>query len=204
VPSRDILFFHSDSMPYGVSYGKWTARWWQWFLSTPRSINPVLDETGRFAHVNQPAKDVWFLAGKLADKNRRLPMRFCKVPTGRSILFPVINCEANPLEYTDLMSDQDLIDRVKNDEDTIIKKECFVDGAQISTQRIKSDPSVFNVKIDEDNSVNVEGGQITRASADGYWVFLKPLPWGEHIISFEGSCEYGELNTGANYRIEIK
>ena len=126
-----ISFFSADCMPYGEMYGHWTVKWWQWFLSTPKSINPVLDGTGEYSHVNQPSNHVWFLAGKLADEDDELPNRFCRIPRGRSILFPVINCEANPLEYPELRTDQDLIARVKKDEDTIVKKECFVNGKRI-------------------------------------------------------------------------
>jgi hypothetical protein len=115
----------------------------------------------------------------------------------------VINCEANPLEYPELRTDQDLVERVKRDEDTIIKVECAVNGKRIPAQRAKSDPLIFELRINEDNAINVKGGGSACASADGYWVFLKPLPIGEHIISFEGSCEYGKLNSGANYRLEI-
>jgi hypothetical protein len=199
----EISFFTADSKPYGGTYGHWTVKWWQWFLLTPKSINPAIDRTGKYAHVNQPSTYVWFLAGKVVEEDRNLPSRFCRIPTGRSILFPVINCEANPLEYPELRTDQDLIERVKRDEDTIIKKECSVNGKMIPAQRVKSDPLIFELRINEDNAANVKGGGSTYASADGYWVFLKPLPIGEYIISFEGSCEYGKLNSGANYRIEV-
>jgi hypothetical protein len=199
----EISFFTAYSNPYGETYGHWTVKWWQWFLSTPRSINPVVDGSGEYASINQPSENVWFLAGKLADENRKLPNRFCRIPSGRSILFPVINCEANPLEYPELRTDQDLIDRVKRDEDTIIKKECSVNGKKILAQRVKSDPSIFELRINEDNPIDVRGGGTANASADGYWVFLKPLLVGQHIISFQGSCEYGKLNSGANYRLEV-
>ena len=200
----EISFFSADCEPYGEMYGRWTVKWWQWFLSTPKSVNPVIDESGDYAHVNQPPNNVWFLAGKLADdEDKKLPNRFCRIPNGRSILFPVINCEANSLEYPELQTDQDLIERVKRDEDTIIKKECYVDGKSIPPQRVKSDPPIFELRLNEDNAISVKGGGNTYASADGYWIFLKPLPTGEHIISFQGSCEYGKLHSGAKYRLEI-
>jgi hypothetical protein len=200
----EILFFTSDCTPYGETYGRWTVKWWQWFLLTPKSINPVLDETGKYADVNQTYNDVWFLAGKFADEDRKsFPNRVCRIPAGKSILFPVINCEANPLEYPELKTHQELVEHVKRDEDTIIKKNCSVDGKEIPAQRIKSDPLVFELTINKDNAANIKGGGNTYASADGYWVFLKPLPKGEHFISFQGSCEYGKLNSGANYDLEI-
>jgi hypothetical protein len=198
-----MQFFKGNTKPYGFSYGHWTVKWWQWFLSTPKSINPVLDTTGKNAHVNQPSAHVWFLGGKVVDEGKNIPSRVCRIPRDRSILFPVINCEANSLEYPELETDKDLIDRVKRDEDTIIKKDCYVNGKGVSSERVKSDPDVFDLEIPEDNVANLKGGGSTRASADGYWIFLKPLQPGEYIISFMGSCEYGKLNSGADYHVQI-
>jgi hypothetical protein len=200
----EIFYFTEDSLPYDETYGHWTVRWWQWFLSTPRSINPVVDRNGEYDYVNQPFDDVCFLVGKLADEDGNLPDRFCRIPTGRSILFPVINCEANQLECPELRTYKDIVERVERDQDTIIRKDCFVNGKRISPQRVKSDPSIFELKIDKENVFDVKGGESTSASADGYWVFLKPLPLGKHVISFQGSCEFGKLNAGAIYHLEVR
>lgn len=197
-----VSFYNAESVPYGETYGHWTVKWWQWALSIPKSINPLVDRTGEYSHINQPSKDVWFLAGNLADESMNLPNRFSRIPSGRSILIPVINCEANPLEYPELKTERDIIERVKSDEDTIVRRECSVNGKGISAQRIKSDPLIFELRINEDNPINVTGGTV-HASADGFWVFLRPLSIGEHTISFRGSCEFGKLNSGANYRLEI-
>lgn len=55
----------------------------------------------------------WFLPGKVGDENRSLSNRFCIIPFARSILVPVINCEANSLEFPKLSTDQDIIEHVK-------------------------------------------------------------------------------------------
>ena len=199
---REVPFYTAESAPYGETYGHWTVKWWRWVFSIRKSINPLVDRTGKYSEMNQPSKDVWFLAGKLVDETMNVPNRFCRIPAARSILFPVINCEANPLEYPELETERDIIERVRRDEDTIVRKECSVNGERIPVQRIKSDPAIFELRIDEDNPINVKGG-IVHASADGYWVFLKPLVTGEHRISFQGSCEFGKLNSGANYHLEI-
>ncbi|HXJ75133.1 MAG TPA: hypothetical protein VNM37_19920, partial [Candidatus Dormibacteraeota bacterium] len=39
------------------------AQWWRWAESAPASVNPVADQTGQFAAVNQPKGNLWFLAG---------------------------------------------------------------------------------------------------------------------------------------------
>jgi len=198
-----IETFDGDSYPYGISYGSWTARWWKWALSTPGPINPVLDERGIYSKINQPLQDVWFLAGKFGDEKKIYPQRQVTIPKTKSILFPILNCEANSLEYPNLKSSDDLIKHVLHDVDTVVKKQCYVDGKQINPVRVRSDPPVFPLTIHEDNGVGVKGGGYTYTASDGYWVFLKPLPLGIHIIDFEGSCEFGRLCSGAKYRVTI-
>ena len=197
-------YFSADSCPYGMTYGEWTVKWWRWFLSTPRSRNPVLDSSGKYAAVNQPSHGVWFLAGKLADENTSLPSRYCSIPSGRSILFPVISCEANPLEYPELRTEEELINHVTADENTIVEKVCLLNGRPVPVQRVKSDPPIFGVTINEDNVYNMKGGQTTIAYGEGYWVFLKPLSPGDYELSFRGSCELGRLRSGAKYKLNVQ
>lgn len=198
------LLFAADSSPFGKTYGNWTVAWWKWASAIPKSLNPVLDVTGEFSGVNQKERFVLFLAGKLADSSRNFPTRSYTVSNEKSILFPIINCEFNQLENPELKTTQDLARRVEEEEGGISKIECALDGMKIQPQRVKSDPLIFDLDIVENNLFNIKNIGRTHASADGYWVFLKPLPHGEHIISFCGSCEYGKLNSGATYFLEVR
>lgn len=197
-----ISSYDANSRPHGKSYGSWTVEWWRWVLAIPKFKNPIMDATGENTSIHQNNEHVSFLAGKMASENTILPTRSCTVSSRKSILFPVINCETNQLEQPELKSHQEIIDRVKKDEDSIIKRECYVDGKPIIAERIKSDPVIFTLRLAEENVFNVKGGN-TYASADGYWVFLRPLPKGDHIVSFHGSCEYGKLNSGAVYHLWV-
>lgn len=198
-----ISCFKSDSNIFNKSYGQWTVLWWKWALSTPRSKNPVLDKTGENHAVNQPSSDVWFLAGVFGDEEKYHPTRKIKLSEGLSILFPVLNCEANSIEYPHLKNDNDLIKHVIDDVGSVIKKDCSINNMKVIPERVKSDPTIFEFIIPKDNVLGVEGDQVVRASADGYWVFLSSLPKGNYLIDFEGSCEYGRLSSGAKYELEI-
>ena len=33
------LAFSANSKPYNLTYGEWTARWWQWGYSIPKAVN---------------------------------------------------------------------------------------------------------------------------------------------------------------------
>ena len=201
---EQVGFFTASDTPYGKTYGNWTVEWWRWILGIPKRVNPVADKSGEYTTMNQQNRDVYFLAGKLAEEQDGLPERYCKVSAHKSILVPVINSESNPLENPELKNDEDIVKRVRSDENTIVRSQCYLDGKVIPTQRITSDPLIFEVRMVDDNLFNVRTGGMTHASADGYWTFLKPLPRGEHTISFQGSCEMGRLHSGAIYNIDVE
>jgi hypothetical protein len=202
-PSKQetLGYFTPTSMPYGLSYGQWTVRWWLWLASIPTDNNPAADGTGQYCGVNQTDPYVWFLAGTFGGKTAH---RKCTIPNGRSVLFPVINYEMNSLEKPELQTESELIKHVQDDEDDIINLEAIVDGQTIPIFRIQSDPLLFTLKIVEDNPLEVKGGGITSATSDGYWVFLKPLATGEHKIYFSGSCSAGSRNVKVSYDLTVK
>lgn len=197
-----IDFFTSDSSPYGVTFGAWTVRWWKWWFSIKRDRNPAIDKTGIYANQKQ-SKPTWFLAGTWVSEERKHPHRKCSIPSGVSILFPVINCEGNPLEYPDLRSKKDMKDRILHDMNTVRKLECFVNGEEIPPQLVESDPQFFHIKIRRDMAENRKGGD-TLMTTSGYWIFLEPLPEGNYHINFEGSYQYGKLYSGATYDISVR
>jgi hypothetical protein len=115
----------------------------------------------------------------------------------------VLNCEADSIEYPDIRNDQDIINHVLNQVDSIEKKDCYVNGKRIAPERIPSDPRIFDIWVNPDFDKYHKGGGSSKASADGYWVFLKHLPVGQNSIHFAGSCENGSINSGATYELSV-
>ena len=199
-----IQFFSNTDRPYGRTFGAWTAEWWQWIMAIPKERNPLHDPTGEHWNIDQPSSDVWFLAGNFASKDMPFPRRSIKkMAFGRGILFPVLNCEASFLEYSELKTHDDLLRHVRDDVNSVVKNVLFVNGIRYKGIRVPSDPKIFRVTIGENNAFNIKNSGLTDAVADGYWAFLKPGLKGRYSISFEGSCENGRLNAGANYELEI-
>jgi hypothetical protein len=195
--------FTKIDMPYGKTYGAWTVKWWQWALSSSKESSAVNDPTGHNSNINQPSTDVLFLAGNIAYINKNYPHRNISIEYGRSILIPVLNCEANSLEYPKLKEHDDLIRHVEHDVSTVVKKDLIINGISLESVRVQSDPRIFKVTINEDNAFGINNPGSVDAAADGYWTFIKPLPRGRYTISLEGSCESGRLNAGASYDVKI-
>ena len=147
--SNLIRYYRHDSRPFGFSYGQWTVKWWQWALSFPKSINPVIDPVGKFANMKQ-SYNVFFLAGKFGSHDKDFPRRTWTGPFGKSILIPVINYEANSFEYPELRTEQDLLDNVSRHMDGIVLKECLMNDQLITPQRVPSDPKMFPLSVNED------------------------------------------------------
>jgi len=196
--TKVIEYFTPELKPFGASYGNWTVRWWRWFAGISASRHPGLDETGENASVDQFEHNVWFLAGTFGGKTVE---RTCRVPAERCILFPVINYEMNALEDPKLRTRLDIERSVLKDQDDIINLEAIVDGQRIPIYRVRSDPTFFSITVPQDNAVELPWGGTTEATADGFWVFLKPLSKGEHEIYFSGSCTAGTRNVKAVYHI---
>lgn len=171
-----------NSKPYGLTYGEWTAKWWQWVLSIPTQDNPGVDETGEKCAVGQNNTNVWFLAGTGGGQVTRT----CTVPAGKAILFPILNVECDYLS-PDMKTESDLRICAKDDQDKATNLQATVNGVAIpdlKTFRVQS--PLFNATIPKDNIIGLPPAT-TQAISDGFWILLKPLPAGQHEIHFTGS-----------------
>jgi hypothetical protein len=170
-----------DSQPYGLSYGQWTAKWWQWVHSIPTANNPMLDQTGEdCTQAQNQTGPIWFLAGTGGGSVERT----CTLPAGKAILLPIINVVG---VRTAGETEEELLTGIKESIDTISTLEASVDGIplqNLSNYRIQS--PFFNDTLPNDNLLGVPEGTYPAIS-DGYWVFLEPLPPGQHEIRLRGA-----------------
>ena len=178
------IFFRPNSRPYGLSYGEWTAKWWQWAYSIPRNEHPAYDPTGANGGKNQ-TEPVWFLAGTFG-KN---VVRKCSFSNRNSVLFPILNTECSFAVFKQLKTLEQLYGRAKTIQDHVTRLHVTIDGVDISESelqefRVQSPP--FTLVFPEDNILGLPMNTTTTAVADGNWVFLKPLSPGIHELSFKG------------------
>lgn len=210
VKEQTIEWFTPEEKPFGISFGQWTVRWWQWALSIPKNINPVTDKSGIYANTNQDER-VWFLAGTWGEGEK--VKRYCSLPHNKAILIPIINYETNRMEKPNLISYSEMVKDATEDQNDIRVKDFKINNDESvpirhaesihnAIFRVKSDPSIFPLYIHPDNYFKLKGGK-TDATADGYWVFLKSLPKGKHQLYFHGACSAGTRQTTAEYNIEI-
>ena len=181
--------FSSDSKPYSLTYGDWTARWWQWGYSVPKNSNPAYDDTGKNCAQGQKGP-VWFLAGTYGHPVDRV----CTIPAGKAILFPILNSECSFAEFPKLKTLSQLHTCAKAIQDHVTTLYAIIDGIPIPNlqeYRIQSPP--FNFTLPQNNILGMPADTTTQAIADGNWVFLKPLSPGIHKLMFKGGVQQSKI-----------
>jgi hypothetical protein len=179
--SGNPAVFPPDSQTFGLSYAEWTTKWWQWAYSIPTTNNPILDQTGKdCAQSQNQTGPVWFLAGTGGGSAERT----CTIPAGKAILLPIVN---SLNLRTAGESNEELLTAVKERQDKVTTLEASIDGTplqNLSSYRIQS--PFFEVTLPDDNIVGEAAGTYLSVS-DGNWLFLKPLPPGQHEIRTHGT-----------------
>lgn len=184
---NNSMIFPPDSEPYGLTYGEWTAVWWKWFLSIPTKENPINDPTGELCDSGQSGP-VWFLVGSGGGEAKRS----CDVPAGKAILIPAIIVECSKAEDESKQTEADLRACAKSDQDLVTDVWATVNDVEIPDEQVyRVDSPLFNFTFIADNVISAPEGP-TEAVSDGFWIFLKPLPPGNHDIHVGGILQEGD------------
>jgi hypothetical protein len=173
-----------------VALAQLTAEWWQWVLSIPAPINPLLDSTGDHCMVGQHGS-TWFLAGSWLSGPQTLD---CDIPQSATLFFPVINMinfdtpnqctQGGPLPSSTYRAlSAEYIAGAFNMSVTL-------DGKPFGPlQRVQS--VVFEISLPDDNifvgvspcvAPELTGGVYSPAVDDGFYVRLNPLALGTHTL----------------------
>jgi hypothetical protein len=171
-----------------------SAQWWEWALSIPTSVNPLLDTTGENCMVGQRGS-IWFLAGVFGGSTAT---RTCSVPADNVLFFPVANFvnfnspNVCGQDATNLTVEQ-LRGPAHDFIDGVTSKSVTVDGQSVATRRITS--KVFEVALPEDNVLdapckkahlgNVPARIYSPAVDDGFYVTVGPLQPGPHSVQIK-------------------
>jgi hypothetical protein len=201
--SLSISIFPIESSPYGLTYGEWSARWWQWLLSVPRSKSPAFDSSGDNANVNQFDPNVLFLCQTIysVKKARTTQDRAVTMRAGRSVFMPIINWLS--VFHVDGKTDEELVSVAKKRMDVVSELEVVINGVTIKEglERYRVRSPFFDLVVPEDNIFELSAG-FRHFVSEGYWIFLKPLEKDTKLTTF-GSCSSGINKFGIDYNITL-
>jgi len=194
-----------ESIPGGLSYPQWSAKWWQWVWSAPLAVNPLFDTTGIDCAIYQTRSGpVWFLAGTAGFD----ATRSCIIPAGRMIFFPIINlgndypCPDDQFQPGPKQSLEQFLTvgygpyiGARQYIDHVTAVSASLDGVPVQdlvlppeTSKYRVTSSIFHFNGEPSlQSWDPCAGPGHKAVADGYWIMLKPLPTGPHTLIFSGT-----------------
>jgi hypothetical protein len=184
--------FPPELVVYGMTYGDWAAASWQQLFSLPVSSIPSL--TGTNCLIGQENGPVFFAPAALG-----APLTIsCTIPAGKAIFITLLSPECSTLEPPPYngSNPQELRNCAGGhadgiDPDTL---ELTVDNKRVVRDfrrfRVQT-PSFEFVMPASDNLLQLPGVTTGTSVADGYFVMLRPLPEGQHVIRFGGSFTSG-------------
>jgi len=212
-----------ESMPGGLSYQQWSAKWWQWVWSAPLAVNPLFDTTGIDCAIYQTRSGpVWFLAGTTGFD----ATRSCIVPAGKMIFFPIINlgndypCPDDQFQPGPKQSLEQFLTvgygpyiGARQYIDHVTAVSASLDGVPVQdlvlppeTSKYRVTSSIFRFNGEPSlQSWDPCVGPGHKAVADGYWIMLKPLPTGPHTLTFSGTetWPWGSFTVTVTYNLTI-
>lgn len=187
VPTYELT--HEQARP------AWVMKYWGWLLSAPVERHPAKDYTGERCAERQSGP-VWFLAG--ADAVERVERR-CTVPSGTHLLLPLF-AYILVERKDDVCNQKKLWEAAEDGAEAISNAHVVINGKRFAGFRghLIHTTACTTVK-------GPDGSVIAPQTVFwGNWVILRPLPPGEHSISFGADLNAINSSRGVTYRITVR
>lgn len=172
----DPPFLTPGSNHYGKPYEEWASSWWQWHISLPSSVNPKNVDVHTcpvFTNGN-----VSFLDHSEEGKTEVT----CNIPANTAVFTTILSGECDSDEMK-TMAEAPILECAKEGGD-FSESAIMLDNVQLKNYESRITTKFFNITIPEDNVYMVNPGTF-KAVVDGYFLFLKPLPIGEHNLNIK-------------------
>jgi hypothetical protein len=194
-----------------MSYGEWSARWWQWAFSLP------LDHTSLFGTADCSAGQsgpVWFLPG--APVGEQGPRQDCTVPVSKALFVAIINAECSTLEGTaeaDLRGCADFIGTLIDPNSL----SAFLDGVQLTdlSHYLVESPSFQFGPLPDNNLITyfcvdqgegcpaAQAGRTGESVGIGIYLMLPPLSAGTHTLQFHAEIPAANYVIDTTYHLTV-
>jgi hypothetical protein len=181
-----------NSHPYGMTYGEWSVKWWQWTYSLPVDQNPSFDEGGNCTNgANGQFGPVWFLTGVINISGTA--ERTCTVPAGKALFFPILNVECATLEGNG-STEAELRTCTSGFMSFVTNVEAEIDGVPIqNSDNYRTSSPLFTYGPLPDNNIlqlfgyTAPAGATSLSVGDGFYLMLAPLSVGKHTLHYTGT-----------------
>ena len=202
-------FFSNDDHPFGISNSDWVAKFWNWDFSIPidsqTNTFAGLEDNGCLMHrENSMVMLVDTAAGGIWKQK-------CTISHTEGILIPIWTGECDQaLKGFESYSFRQLSECARAYDLGIIKGQVKIDNIPVATLDIidyKTNAmnnvtevytKQFDAIVPKDSHLLSERYGTFPAAAHGWFVFLKPLQPGDHIVYYQNSVEATTLSGAGN------
>lgn len=197
-----------ESTYLGMSYGDWSAAWWQFMIETPNANAVFGDDSspgGYDCNMGQTLAPVFFLFG--GGSQNSTANRTCKVPAGKAIFFPIINAECSTVEGPPFYGGSEYALRTCaaswGNATVLNTLKVTVDGFPLpNLKNMRAQSPAFTFTAVPTGNLGVEAKGLSVS--DGFWVLLKPLSRGKHTIHFEATAPSVGNYQSVNYNLTVE
>ena len=174
---------------YGRSYPQWAAAWWKWAMEMPPTnsagaSHPWIDSPGFDVTASQTGH-VWFLGAPfLVPGSTNSIERRCQIPSGKALFFPLFSVECSSIEAPPFYgaTAEGQAQMAQSWADLIVDPFCELDGTPLSNlEAYAVESPQIDIQVPAPWILGKAGGKGT-SSGSGYFVFLAPLPPGQHTL----------------------
>lgn len=211
----DDLIFSVKDIPYNRPFSSWANAYFGWFLSLPNIQNANNESLAHPRDHYSPEKcswnqnkdsPVWMLAdGPDQNDLSAIQTRDCKIPAGKALLVQIVGSNCSPNEG--YKNDQELLkcaawilDQARFSASIDGKEVLNTDKNPSDRQKVYVIPTITNLTYGKNNYYDDPAGSV-RGTMAGYFLFVKPLPTGNHIIRYQESVINALDSTGNDKRI---
>jgi hypothetical protein len=167
-------YFTKDSSPYGIPYADWIKKWWQWNVSVPKAEHPQINP--KVVCATKVSGLVSFLVHTLQGPSHYS----CTIPAKNAIMVPISTGTCTSIEAHST-NPADLI-HCGTVGDQHLTFKATLDGVPLENlENNYAKTNIFDMTLPNDNFEYLKAGTYPTGGG-GYFVFLKPLPAGEHNL----------------------
>ena len=203
-----IDVFHKDELPFGKTLENWVEDWWRWnagIPSDPETTFAGVAENGCL--INKEGPVVFLIDPAIGGEHHQR----CEISSNQGILISgwSAECDGSVKGYENASfqklskcaRDQDLgkitvnalvdnkpISRVEAEDYKTIN---LVNATELSTK-------AFNITTPENSQLQVDYPGTYPGAAHGWFIFLKPLPVGEHTVRYVNDVRETTLGGAGN------
>jgi len=140
--------------------------------------------------------------------------RDCQIPRGKALFFPLINVECSNMEEPPFFGEtaESQARMAQYFADHMTNLFCEINGiflSNLEAYRVQNQQICFSPPA---SWIQSDAGGVGTSSGDGYFIFLAPLPTGEHTLRFGGTIhltwpqDFMDLHEEINmaYHITVK